>query len=95
MMIALYFSYSFYIKIKDLAKYSNENNVEIFGKTYKSYRELYSDLNFHNEILSGKNINKSNDKLLVEKLRRIRLDFKFQIIFGTLTFLTVIVQGIK
>ena len=91
---ALFFAYRFTISLKDLLIYSNNNKVDIFGKTYKSYTHLYSDFNFHNEIFSGKKLESSPDKLLNIKLKSVRSNMLFQYLFGALALLSIIINGV-
>ena len=76
--------------LKALVKYSNENSVEIFGKTYRSIDGLYADFGFHSMLWNKDEVTTVEDRRMRELLIRTHKLFRNQTYGGLFCFFALL-----
>ena len=77
-----------------ITQQSNKDNVEIFGRRYRSSYELYMDFSFLNDLFSGHNISTISNETLKANLSSMRMNLIIQLMGGLLFLIVGIVLGI-
>lgn len=92
-IIAIYFAVSYHQGLIKLIQESKGGKLQVFGKSYCSHKDLYSDFNFMNNIFSGVKIKEEDDVHIRKSLALLRQKLMGQILFGLLAFLSVVAQS--
>jgi len=92
-LIALYYKFLFNQTVKKIQSISIQEDLMIFGAKYKSAFQMGNSINFLNELWSGDSFkNMSHLELQAELIEAKKL-FKYQLCYGFLSFLSVVING--
>jgi len=92
-IVALYFKYQFNQSINKVQDISNQHQLEIFQMKYKTASQMRSNITFLNELWLGISIDKVEDLALKNELLNARKFFRYQLLFGFLGFLSIVING--
>jgi len=92
-LIALYYKFLFHQTVKNIQSLSIKQDLMIFDAKYKSAFQMGNNISFLNELWSGDSIrNISHIELQAELIEAQKL-FRYQLGYGFLSFLSVVVNG--
>lgn len=80
-------------KLKMLVSYAKERQLYLFGRRYQSLFDLFADLSFTNKLFSGRDIQMHGDKMLVDKLQKLRVLFLLVLVIGLLNQILVMINA--
>jgi hypothetical protein len=69
------------------------NKLDIFGVTYENASDIHKDFNFMSKLWSGNAIKGVSNEALKLELLNARKLLQLQLLFGFLTFLSVVING--
>lgn len=91
-VVILLFSYVH--SLSDIANYSKSKKIKVFGVNYENVYQVYSNLNFLNELWCGKNITNIDDLTLHSLLTKARSLLQYQLGIGFLIFMLFIASSL-
>ena len=91
--ISIYFKVRYNQAITKAQEFCILNKLNLFGVTYESSSHIHRDFNFMSKLWSGNAIKDISDETLKLELLNARKLFQLQLLFGFLTFLSVVING--
>ena len=92
-LIALYYKFLFNQTLKKVQSISIQHDLMIFDAKYKSAFQMGNNINFLNKLWAAKLIKSINNIELRTELNTARRLFRYQLGYGFLSFLSVVVNG--
>jgi len=91
--VSIYFKVRYNQTVKKAHAFCISNNLDIFDVTYESASDMHKDFNFMSKLWSGKAIKGVSNQALKLDLLNARKLLQLQLLFGFLTFLSVVING--
>ena len=91
--VALYFKFRFHQTVKKVQDISTQQDLMVFETKYKSANQMGNNIIFLNQLWSVNSIKKIDNLVLRVELLEARKLFRYQLGFGFLAFLSVVVNG--
>ena len=91
--ISIYFKVRYNQIITKTQAFCISNKLDIFGVTYESSSDINKDFNFMSKLWSGNAIKGVSNEALKLDLINARKLLQLQLLFGFLTFLSVVISG--
>ena len=91
--ISIYFKVRYNQIITKTQVFCISNKLDIFGVTYESSSDIHKDFNFMSKLWSGNAIKGVSNEALKLDLINARKLLQLQLLFGFLTFLSVVISG--